>query len=232
MADDERPVPIERVSEIFRALADPTRLRILGAIASEARTGRELSELLGLTPPTISHHMARLADAELVRVAPRSQQRFYSLNVDLFNRFQRSSRIDGTTSAESDESSDSEGVAERDKILRRFFDGPRLMQIPAQRKKRVVVLQYLVERFAPNRPYPEREVNDLLREAHEDVATLRRELVDYGYLSRDRGVYRVASSLPPRGATVAQETGSHEHEWLRSLVIAATGRALSAPRNS
>ena len=223
MRHDDHPIPIERVAEVFRALADPTRLRILGAIASQARTGRELSELLGLTPPTISHHIARLVEAELIRVTPRAQQRFYSLNVDVLNYYQRSSQVDNSTSVASDESSISEEVAERNTILQRFFDGPQLTQIPAQRKKRVVVLQYLLERFEPHRPYPEREVNDLLREAHDDVATLRRELVDYGFMTRESGIYRVAESLPIRGPSVAQEIPGNEHDWLRTLL----DRALS-----
>ena len=46
------------------------------------------------------------------------------------------------------------------------------------------------------RAYAEAEVNDLLRPAHEDVATLRRELVDYGFLARADGVYRLADAGP------------------------------------
>ena len=110
-------------------------------------------------------------------------------------------------------------------VLRAFFDGPRLRQIPASRKKRVIVLRRLLERFAPGRSYPESEVNDLLREAHEDVATLRRELVDYGFMVRDRGIYRVATELPARGSTVTQEVGN-EQSWPTELVAAATARAI------
>ena len=106
-------------------------------------------------------------------------------------------------------------------------DGPR--SIPAQRKKRIIILRRLLERFAPERDYPEREVNDLLRIAHDDVATLRRELVDYGFLVRDRGIYRVAHALPERSAHVAQETGPDEAEWFRALLGAATSAALRDP---
>ncbi len=41
--------------------------------------------------------------------------------------------------------------------------------------------------------------------AHDDVATLRRELVMYGFLERERGVYRVAERLPDFSRNVAQE---------------------------
>ncbi|MCC2626874.1 MAG: hypothetical protein K0S14_524, partial [Thermomicrobiales bacterium] len=82
------------------------------------------------------------------------------------------------------------------------------------------------ERFAPDRAYREAEVNDLLREAHDDVATLRRELVDYGFMVRDRGIYRIATELPARGSTVAQEVGN-EQTWFERLVAAATARAIN-----
>src|SRR5829696_7184089 len=115
---------------------------------------------------------------------------------------------------------------EENAVLRSFFDGPRLRQIPASRKKRAIVLRRLLERFAPDRAYHESEVNDLLREAYDDVATLRRELVDYGFMVRNRGIYRVATELPRRGSTVAQEVGN-EQAWFQRLVAAATAAAIN-----
>jgi len=222
---------IDRLATLFKALADPARLRILGAIAERPMTGRELNERLDLTPPTISHHMARLTAAGLVRATPDAQRRSYALDQAALRDFSRA--FAGSGSAALPRSSEttpaSAEEAERAKTLRDFFVDGRLKQIPAQRKKRVVVLQHLLERFAPGRDYPEREVNDLLREAHEDVATLRRELVDYGFMTRRGGVYRVASALPPRGPTVGQEIVGDEHAWLRALVDGATARAIGTP---
>ena len=60
--------------------------------------------------------------------------------------------------------------------MRTFFDGERLRSIPAKRKARVAVLLELLRRFEPGRRYAEREVNDILRHAHPDVALLRRDL--------------------------------------------------------
>jgi len=114
---------------------------------------------------------------------------------------------------------DDSGVEkERAEVLRNFFDGDRLKQIPAQRKKRVIVLQHLVTWFDPNRSYREREVNEILRRAHEHVATLRRELVDYGYLTRESGIYRVARALPPRDKQIAQEIIGDETAWPRRIL--------------
>ncbi len=74
-----------------------------------------------------------------------------------------------------------------------------------------------MERFEPARRYPEMIVN-LLRVAHEDVATLRRELVDYGFMVRGKRFYDVAASLPARSTQVEQKTPGHEEEWLAALL--------------
>ncbi len=50
--------------------------------------------------------------------------------------------------------------------------------------------------------------------AHEDVSTLPREMVMYGFMQRERGVYRVAEQTPARGKNVAQETGGVGHGLL------------------
>jgi hypothetical protein len=206
---------LEELSLLFKALADPVRLRILGLLAERRLAGHELADRLDLTPPTISHHMRRLVAARLVDVVPDAQSRIYSLRTDAIREIS-TSVLNQRAAPESEE---------ENAVLRAFFDGPRLRQIPASRKKRVVVLRRLLERFAPGRDYTEAEVNEMLREAHDDVATLRRELVDYGFMARDRGIYRLATELPGRGSTVAQEVGN-EQFWFEELVATATARAI------
>jgi hypothetical protein len=206
---------LEDLSLLFKALADPARLRILGLLAERPQAGHELADRLDLTPPTISHHMRRLVAARLVDVVPDAQSRIYSLRTDAIREIS-TSVLNQRAAPESEE---------ENAVLRAFFDGPRLRQIPASRKKRVVVLRRLLERFAPGRDYTEAEVNEMLREAHDDVATLRRELVDYGFMARDRGIYRLATELPGRGSTVAQEVGN-EQPWFEELVARATARAI------
>jgi hypothetical protein len=78
----------------------------------------------------------------------------------------------------------------RDNVLRAFIDeAGRLRTIPARRAKRLIVLDHLAQLFEPGRRFEETEVNRRLRDVHEDVAALRRHLVDDGFLTRDRGVY-------------------------------------------
>jgi hypothetical protein len=213
---------LERLVEAFKALGDPSRLRILGAVAERPRTGKELADLLAVGAPTVSHHVAKLVDAGLIEVRRDGQSRIYALDEAALGALTRLAAQRPPPELPEQVSADDAEAQERGKVIRDFFDGARLKQVPAQRKKRVIVLQHLLTRFEPRRDYPEKEVNAILREAHEDVATLRRELVDYGFMTRSGGVYRVAHALPPRSTQVGQEITGDEHAWLRRLLAEAT----------
>jgi DNA-binding transcriptional ArsR family regulator len=222
MMPGENGQEIDRLVQLFRALADPARLRILGAIVDTPKTGKELSDALGLTPPTISHHIAKLNEAGLIRVTEEGTRHFYTLDEEALRAAHRESALPHST----DESISASEDRVRAKILVDFFVGDQLKAIPSQRKKRVVILQHLVERFEPGRAYPEKEVNAILKSAHEDFATLRRELIDYGFMNRDHGIYKVAHAPPLRSAQIAQEFIGDESTWFKQLVSSATERAL------
>jgi biotin operon repressor len=209
------------VATLLKVIADESRLRILGLLAEGPLVGKDIAARLGLTPPTVSHHMRKLVDAGIVTATSDAQMQRYALNTDLLLDMRRAPLTASPADA-GGEQRDAES-AFRARVLRNFFDGEQLKTIPAQRKQRVIVLQKLVERFDPARTYTEREVNDLLRPAHDDVASLRRELVDYGYMTRERGIYQVARSTPLRSRQVAQEITGDERAWLGGLIRAAAG---------
>ncbi len=187
--------PMQALLETYKALADETRLRILGLVAERPHNGRQLADALGITQPAVSHHVERLRRVGLLRELREGKERVYGLNRERLSSLAREQLAQTRIEVEDDTG----------RVLREFFDGDRLRSIPAQRKKRVVVLRELLKRFEPERHYAEREVNDILGRAHEDVATLRRELVMYGFMDRERGEYWLAASEPERGCNVAQE---------------------------
>ena len=76
---------------------------------------------------------------------------------------------------------------ERDGVLRPFVRDGRLIAMPAKRAKRRRLLDLLAQDFEPGVHYPEAEVNRRLGRWHPDVATLRRYLVDEGFLDRQGG---------------------------------------------
>lgn len=71
-----------RLARMFKALGDPTRVRLLSMIA--AQPGREacvcdLTEPVGLSQSTVSHHMKQLVDAELVTREQRGKWAYFAI---------------------------------------------------------------------------------------------------------------------------------------------------------
>ena len=73
--------------------------------------------------------------------------------------------------------------------LRPFVRDGMLTKIPRKRAKRDVLLDWLAQSFEPGRHYSEVEVNQVLQAVYPDFATLRRLLVDEGFLDRDAESY-------------------------------------------
>jgi hypothetical protein len=83
-----------------------------------------------------------------------------------------------------------------ERVFAIFMDGGRLKQVPARRKKRLVILKWLADHFRPAERYTEAQVNEILLRYHDDPAYLRRLLVDEELMHRHGGVYWRAGTLP------------------------------------
>ena len=84
---------------------------------------------------------------------------------------------------------------ERLKTIQTYMDeNGALKQFPAREKKKIIVLREIMKNFKPEAEYSEREVNRILmRIFEEDYPSIRRALIEYGFMdrSRDCTVYRV-----------------------------------------
>jgi ArsR family transcriptional regulator len=78
----------EATAAIFRALADPARIRIVNLLAAsgEPVCVCELTPALELSQPTVSHHLKKLTDAGLLERAQRGKWSFYSLSGEALAR--------------------------------------------------------------------------------------------------------------------------------------------------
>ncbi len=74
---------------LFAALADPTRERIVDALAERGRTVNEIVALFELTQPSISRHLRILREAGLVSVRAQGQRRIYRLEPRRFREIDR-----------------------------------------------------------------------------------------------------------------------------------------------
>ncbi len=179
--------PPEIMLEFCKAMADESRLRIVGLLSAAEHSVQQLASMLHLKEPTVSHHLAVLKRLDLVRQRADGNFRWYRLNEEVLEKIGRAvfSRDNIARLAVSAVARSSER-----KVLDNFIDGDRLLEIPVSRKKRLVILEWLADFFAPGISYAEAQVNAILKLHHHDCATLRREMVGYGMLTRDRGIYR------------------------------------------
>ena len=192
----------------LKALSDASRLRIVGLLADGRRMPVEqLAAALELTPATVVHHLKKLREADLVESHPRPPYMDYALRLGRLSEIgaslHRIAREQTGLPAQGDSTLPEWATPADAKVLRAFFEGERLTSIPAQHSKRLVVLRLLAESvFEKKRKYPEKEVNQLLAVRHPDAASLRRYLVDEGFMARKQGVYRLRprSDWPKTGA--------------------------------
>ena len=177
----------EIMLQFCKAMADESRLKIIGLLSTTEHSVQPLASILELKEPTVSHHLGVLKQLDLVRLRADGNFRWYRLNEEVLGQISRSvfSRDNIARLAISAGARDSER-----KILDNFVDGARLLEIPVSYKKRLVVLKWLVRFFEANISYTESQVNALLKLHHHDCATLRREMIGCGMLARDKGIYR------------------------------------------
>ena len=172
--------------QFFKTLADETRLKLLGILASREYSVEELAALLQLKAPTVSHHLAKLKELDLVGMRSDGNTHIYWLNAEALRNSSK-----GLLSSEKIASlvDNVEGDAWERKVLKDFFEGTRLKEIPASRKKRSVILRWLATQFEPGTLYKESEVNEIIERHHPDTAWLRRELISEKLMQREAGVY-------------------------------------------
>ncbi|MBE9916489.1 metalloregulator ArsR/SmtB family transcription factor [Paenibacillus donghaensis] len=184
---------LDKVVNYHKALADPTRLKMLMLLAEGELNGQLLAEKLSVTPATITHHAAKLREASLINERRDKNTIYFSLNhyfiknnanaaVHLIYR-----TVEGGTKVLNDNDQ-----RYRESIIKNFFtaDG-RLKSIPAQLKKKLIVLEYLVSKLEKGRKYSEKEINEFIKGYHEDFATIRREFIMHHFMFRENQVYEL-----------------------------------------
>ena len=143
-----------------------------------------LAQRLELTPATVSFHLKKLMDAGAVSSRREQYYTMYSINKEVFQC--RILDILGEKSSDAQRQQERE-ARYRQRVLDSFFEYGRLKSIPAQRKKERICLEEIAKELG--RPYPERELNQVLLRFHQDYCTLRRDMISEGILRREEGLY-------------------------------------------
>lgn len=180
---------LDTVVTLFKGLADPTRLRMVAAMVDRARCGQDLASEIGVAPATISHHLKVLGKAGLLVETRQPPYVFYKVDLEAVQRAVRAvatpKRVRELTTAPPVDD-------DTQKVLRTFFDGPRLRALPVQRRKKELVLEEVLRRIPRRREYPEVDLNAFIEVVFDDYCTVRREWIMGGYMTRAAHVYRLA----------------------------------------
>ena len=180
---------------LLKALADKHRLTMISLMGQgQERTVTDMAETLDITEPTVSHHVSKLHEAGLLRLRMAGNQRFYQVNARRLAHLKTlMAEIDAPVVDPEPKVFDNSWIDALDwpeadkKILRDHFTGRQLKQIPTKEKKWLVVLRWLATQFEPDIRYTEKQVNAILTPINEDYAQMRRDLIGFGFMRRERG---------------------------------------------
>lgn len=173
---------MENAVGFFKCLADSSRLAILNILAKSDSYVELIAAKLDLTPGTVCYHLKKMENAGIVRCSRTQFYVIYSLNRQLFDQPLSKMLFAEDTTVDKE-------IAYRKKVLDSFFVDGRLTAIPSQHKKREIVLNRIAESFEVGKLYKEKELNSILLEFFDDFCTLRRELIGFGLMARDKEFY-------------------------------------------
>ncbi|MNB72357.1 Transcriptional repressor SdpR [compost metagenome] len=183
---------LDKIVNYHKALADPTRMRLLLLLSKGEMHGQALAEALGLSQPTVTHHAAKLRTAAMILERRDKNTVYFKLNPEFIRKGSAASLsfIFDKGAEEMDEISKDQSLQES--VIRNFFSKEgKLRQIPAQYKKKLIALQHMAEQLRQGVTYSEKEINAFIKEYHEDFATIRREFIMHQFMYRENDVYEL-----------------------------------------
>lgn len=168
---------------VFKALGDESRLAIVRMLLEGESYVELIASRLSLTSATVSHHLKKLEAAGLVECHRTQFYMIYSVKRELL----ATPLIDliGTLPAQDDD------TKYRESVIAAFFEYGKLKSLPAQRKKREVVLSHILEPLEKGRVYTEEEMNEHILRYNDDYCTIRREMIAFGLVQREHERYTV-----------------------------------------
>lgn len=180
---------------MLKAIADPTRLHLLRLISGQGRNVQEIARMIDLPEEIVSQDLSQLHANGFLRLSMMNNQRFYQFQPDVVNILRGYVEQLGEPLQEKDKPiSDNRWIdmldisADDKAILAKWtFDG-RLTDFPIKDKEWRVILRWVASKFEANVRYTEKQVNEILTtHIHPDYATLRRGLIEDGFMGRERG---------------------------------------------
>ena len=166
------------VLSFVKALASADRLRIVGLLSQGSKRAVEIASALGIHASEVSRHLEQLTASGVVR----EMDGVYHLDEKAIESLARG-QFEGKRPRYEAKEEKQEDVR---KVLKAYLnaDGT-IKQIPQEGKKLLIILNYMLDAFAFDVTYTEKEVNTIIRRFHVDTASLRRAYIDHGFLARE-----------------------------------------------
>jgi DNA-binding HxlR family transcriptional regulator len=185
---DRKTMELAKSLNIIKALGDESRLMIIDSLKEKPMYVEELSERMNLAVSTVSFHLKKLEAAGLVRVVKEQYYSVYHLNENLLGL-----SLNNLTSFTNHKriQQDKRMVEYRGKVISAFFNRKKLLRMPAQYKKRIIILEEILKKFSSGIEYPEKELDEIISTVYSDYCSVRRSFIDEKMMTRKDGIYRL-----------------------------------------
>ncbi|EAR65041.1 hypothetical protein B14911_22057 [Bacillus sp. NRRL B-14911] len=182
---------LDRLVAFHKTMGDPARIRIIALLSNGPLHGQAIAGKLGLTPPTITHHLNKLKAINSIYQRRDKNTIYYYLNESVIKQ-QAEVLINLFDKKEGEMEEMLEMHNEKQKVIENFITKEgKLKNIPAQRKKKLFIFEHIASGLKMGKKYPEKELNEYIKKFHEDYATIRREFIVNHFMYRENSVYEL-----------------------------------------
>lgn len=172
------------MNSAFTGLSDIQRELL--TLISQGLSDKEVATKFGVAQSTIRNHRYKLREKE-------KQARLFLALMDLLSKStnKKINKLDKEVICDAHKTAttvdDRYNITDKEKsdiIKNHFNENGALKSYPVKEKKKIIVLEEIAKNFSKEKAYSEKEVNRILTRIYEDYATLRRALVEYGFIER------------------------------------------------
>lgn len=170
----------------FTGVSDVQRELI--ALIAQGLSDKEIAAKLGVAQSTIRNHRYKLREKE-------KQAKLFLAMMDLLskNTNKKINKLDKEVICDAHKTAttldDRFNITDKEKnnVIEIYMDENKaLKSYPAKEKKKIIVLEEIAKNFTKGKAYSEKEINRILKRIYEDYATIRRALIEYGFIERSK----------------------------------------------
>jgi len=172
------------MNSAFTGVSDVQRELI--TLIAQGLSDKEVALKLGVAASTIRNHRFKLREKE-------KQAKLFLAMMDLLskNTNKKINKLDKDVICDAHKTAttldDRYNITDKEKtdVINNYMDENKaLKNYPAKEKKKIIVLEEITKNFSKGKTYSEKEINRILKRIYEDFATIRRALIEYGFIER------------------------------------------------